>query len=49
MTPTRSSTESPMQAAMLLQFGRLGTPQARAGVLALAQDPALRAVLAAEG
>ena len=38
-----------LQAAMLLQFSRRGTPRGRAGVLALGQNTALRAVLAAEG
>ena len=38
-----------LQAAMLLQFTRRGTPRRRAGVLALGQSPALRAIFDAEG
>ena len=43
------SYRTALQAAMLLQFSRRGTPQGRAGILALGQQPALRAILAAEG
>ena len=43
------SYRTALQAAMLLPFGRRGTPHDRAGVLALGQQPVLRAVLAAEG
>ena len=43
------SYRTALQAAMVLQFTRRGTPQGRAGILALGQQPALRAILAAEG
>ena len=43
------SYRTALQAAMILQFGCRGTPQGRAGILALGKQPALRAVLAAEG
>ena len=43
------SYRTALQAAMLLQFTRRGTPQGRAGILALGQQPALRAICAAEG
>ena len=43
------SYRTALQAAMLLQFSQRGTPQGRAGILSLGQQPALRAVLAAEG
>ena len=43
------SYRTALQAAMLLQFSRRGTPKGRAGILGLGQQPALRAVLAAEG
>ena len=43
------SYRTALQAAMLLPFGRRGTPHDRAGVLSLGQHPVLRAVLAAEG
>ena len=43
------SYRTALQAAMLLPFGRRGTPHDRAGVLSLGQQPVLRAVLAAEG
>ena len=43
------SYRTALQAAMVLQFSRRGTTQGRAGVLALGQQPALRAILAAEG
>ena len=43
------SYRTALQAAMLLPFGRRGTPHDRAGVLALGQQPVLRAILAAEG
>ena len=43
------SYRTALQAVMLLQFSQRGTPQDRAGILSLGQQPALRAVLAAEG
>ena len=43
------SYRTALQAAMLLPFGRRGTPHDRTGVLALGQQPVLRAILAAEG
>ena len=43
------SYRTALQAAMLLPFGRRGTPRDRAGVLSLGQQPVLRAILAAEG
>ena len=43
------SYRTALQAAMLLQFSQRGTPHGRAGILSLGQQPALRAVLAAEG
>ena len=43
------SYRTALQAAMVLQFGCRGSPQGRAGILALGQQPALRAILAAEG
>ena len=38
-----------LQTAMLLPYGRRGTPLDRAGLLALGQQPVPRATLAAEG
>ena len=43
------SYRTALQAAMLLHFTRRGAAKGRAGVLALGQNPGLRALLAAEG
>ena len=43
------SYRTALQAAMLLQVTRRGSAAGRAGILALGQDPALRAIFAAEG
>ena len=43
------SYRTALQAAMVLQFTRRGTPRGRAGVLALGQNKAMRAIFAAEG